>query len=88
MITAEKWIWANIPGFVKFNIFNFLMKLVWFGQIWNDIFYHRSYYVYLLDKLDEKYEKRWICSTGFSTFNKIRKVLPETGLRYPLLFSG
>ena len=27
--------------------------------------------------------KKKICRTGFSTFNKIRKVLPETGLRYP-----
>ena len=32
--------------------------------------------------LDEKYENR-ICCAGFSTSNKIRKVLPETGLRYP-----
>ena len=31
-----------------------------------------------LISLDEKYEKR-ICGAGFSTFNKIRKVLPETG---------
>ena len=32
--------------------------------------------------LDEDYEKS-ICHAGFSNFSKIRKVLPETGLRYP-----
>ena len=58
------------------------MELVWISKIWNCIFYHRFYCGYFLDKFIWKLWKMKCCA-GFSTFNKTRKVLSETGLRYP-----
>ena len=58
------------------------------SKLWSDILYCRLDWGYfVLVSMAENCKKR-ICFAGFSVFNKIRKVLPKTGLRYPLLFSG
>ena len=81
MINLEKMDVSKYLQFREIYLFNFLME---FGMAFSIIVFTGDIF---LISLDEKYENR-ICRAGFSTFNKIRKVLPETGLRYPLLFSG